>query len=356
MQDRKIRLGVVGLGYIAMQAHLPLLLKMRGLQVVALCDRDQQRLERAKDLFRVAAVYTDLAQMLEEQKLDIVDICTPPDTHKALCLEALNAGCNVMVEKPLTTNVADADLIINTAKEKRLALHVLHNQSYSPAHLKAKKILLQSGEIGEVLNVEVNMAFPFSKEWSDPSHWVNRIPGGPLGETAPHAAFLLLEFLDTNFVDEVQAVAANASGWPTFKADALKVIVKAGKRIGSFLISNAPISYMTTVIMGTKLTLFVDNYAQIIVKYPPVLGGTLARGRHVLSDMFQRSCCIVSAAAKVAAGQWRATGRFIGHKYLFQESLKEITGQGVYPVSLEKVREAVRILEIAFKQTGLLPE
>ncbi len=137
--------------------------------------------------------------MLEVQKLDVVDICTPPGNHRELCLEALNAGVNVMVEKPFTISVADADVVINAARQKHLALHVLRNQSYLPIYLKAKEIL-RSGEIGELLNVHVKMALPFEKEWLHPGNWASRIPGGPLGEVAPHVVMLFLEFLDTNSV------------------------------------------------------------------------------------------------------------------------------------------------------------
>jgi len=354
MKDRKIRLGVVGLGYIATQVHLPLLLKMPEVQVVALCDQEQQRLKSVCHSSRINNAYTDLAQMLQTQKLDVVDICTPPNTHKALCLEALDAGVNVIIEKPLTTSVADADSMISAAREKRLALHILHNQSYLPIYLKAKKIL-HSGEIGELLNVNVRMALPFEEAWLDPAHWTHRIPGGPLGEVAPHAAMLFLEFLDTNSVDEVHAVAANASGYPSLKADELIITVKAGNRIGSCCVSNAPVDGMTIDIEGTKLRLFVDGAAQIVVKYSPIGGSTLARGGRVLSDMLQRSRSIISASANVAIGRYRPRSP-LGQEYLFKESFKEITGQGVYPISLEKVREEVRILEIAFTQTGLLPE
>jgi predicted dehydrogenase len=354
MTSRKIRIAIIGVGRIAEEVHLPVLLKMPRVQVVAICDHDKQRLEKVRKLFGIEKGYTDLNTMIKEQKLDAVDICSPPGNHRELCLQAFNAGVNVIVEKPFVTTAADADLVISTAKQKNLALHVIHNQSYLPVYIKAKK-LLHSGELGEILNVHVKLALPFEEEWLNPDHWACRMPGGPLGEVAPHAVMLFLEFLDTNYVEEIHAVATNANGHTTIKADELIITAKAGKKIGSCCVSNQPAHRTTIDIMGSKVWAFVDGDSQVIVKYPAIGGrDTLARGKRVLSDIVQRSSAIFSAAANVAIGRYRPSAP-LGHKYLFNESFKEICGEGVYPISLEQVREKVRILEIAFKQTGLFP-
>jgi len=353
MNITKIKLGVVGLGYVATQTHLLLLQKMTDVQVVAICDRDPQRLEKARRLFRIEKGYTDMVTMLREQKLDVVVICTPPGSHKELCLQAFDVGVNVMVEKPFTTTVADADAVIDAAKRKNLHLHILHNQSYLPIYLKAKE-LLRSGKIGEVLNVHITMATPFNKEkaFLDPAHWTSLLPGGVLGEVVPHAAMLFLEFLDTNSVDEVYAVAVNSNGYSNLKADQMIMTVRTGNRIGSCCVTCAPACRTTIDIIGTKLWVCIDGEAQIIIKYPPA-NNFRERAARVVYDMSQRIGCIIPAAMNVALGRYRQT---LGQEYLFKESIKEIRGEGVYPITLEKVREAVRILEIAFKQTNLLPD
>jgi predicted dehydrogenase len=349
MLTEKIRLGIVGLGRIATEVHLPLLKNMKQIEVAAVCDSNAEQLEKARRLFGIERGYTDISRMLDEQNLKIVDICTPPGSHKDLCLAAFAAGVNVMVEKPFVTSVAEADTVIRAAGERKLALHVLHNQSYLPVYRKARKIL-KSGVLGDVLNVHVKMTLQFEKAWLRPDNWAGHIPGGPLGEVAPHAVLLFLEFLETDSVDSIQAVASNANNQAILKADELLISIKAGKKIGSCCVSNSPSARTTVDVIGSKLWLFVDGDSQIVVKYSPVKN-FYDRSTRVFSDILQRFSCIIPAAANLVSGRYRNT---LGQEFLFRASLKAIRGQDIYPVSLEMVREEVRILEAAFTQTGLL--
>lgn len=115
---KRLAIAVVGLGIG--RHHLKGYQELPGqYEIKAVCDLKQDELERAKTDFGVAHVFTDYAELLRAPGLDIVDICTPPNTHRALIEQALAAGLHVICEKPLTGSLADLDAIERAAKKAR---------------------------------------------------------------------------------------------------------------------------------------------------------------------------------------------------------------------------------------------
>jgi predicted dehydrogenase len=94
-----IRIGVVGVGAIAQIAHIPVLAKMRGAQLVALCDNDRPKARSLADRFGVPDVFTDIEDLLEFDELDAVIISTPNHLHEPHVLSALQAGVHVLCER-----------------------------------------------------------------------------------------------------------------------------------------------------------------------------------------------------------------------------------------------------------------
>ena len=91
-----IRLAVVGTGAIAQMAHLPVLAKMRGARVVALCDVDRAKARALADRFEVPDVYVDLQDLFESAELDAVIFSVPSHLHEPYVLEAIAAGIDVL--------------------------------------------------------------------------------------------------------------------------------------------------------------------------------------------------------------------------------------------------------------------
>lgn len=345
-----IRLGVVGLGGIATSNHLQIWPKMKDeVQIVALCDIAKEKLEKASKQFRVKKLYADIVEMLENENIDAIDICTPPNTHRDLCLKAFRAGINCIVEKPLATTVATTDELIKSARDNKVNLFVIHNYSFLPVLRKAKD-LVHSGELGDVLQVDVKLSLP--EEFSSLSNWAHNLPGGFLGEIAPHPCYILVEFLN-NDIKDVKAQMIKRSSNKFIVGDELGVLVRTENAIGSFSVSlNSPTRRMIINLIGSKLWVFVDAEAQVLVKYPPVTGSRAVfhRGMRAMSDIFQRINCLAGVSFNVITG--RQTPLFEGHKYLFSQAIKVLRGQGTYPVSLDMVRREAEILEIAFSQVG----
>ena len=101
MSRESLKVGLVGCGFIAQSAHIPSLLKCRGAELVAVCDRNEELASSVTTRFKVNKHYADLGDMLSKERLDMVEICTSINTHAPLCIQAMEAGCHVLVEKPI---------------------------------------------------------------------------------------------------------------------------------------------------------------------------------------------------------------------------------------------------------------
>src|SRR4030042_206900 len=98
---RPLRVGIVGCGFIAQTQHIPSLLKIKDVEIAAICDMNEDLAKRVAERFHIDRYYTDFSEMLERERVKMVDICTSPQTHVALSLQAMKGGCHVLMEKPI---------------------------------------------------------------------------------------------------------------------------------------------------------------------------------------------------------------------------------------------------------------
>ena len=118
------RVAILGLGDAAQRIHLPACTLLPEVEVVGACDPDKDRRKRVGELFGIRALYADARTLLEQEKPDITIVATPPDSHRDLCLLALESGSHVLCEKPFVRSVTEADEIIAVAERGGLALFV----------------------------------------------------------------------------------------------------------------------------------------------------------------------------------------------------------------------------------------
>lgn len=124
-----------------------------------MCDLDTKRLETLGRRYPSAQTTTDCQQLFSDPQLDAVVIATPVSTHFNFARAALEAGKHVLVEKPFTANVAEAEELIELAERNGLTLMVDHTFIYTGAVQKIKEIV-KSGELGELLyfdSVRINL-------------------------------------------------------------------------------------------------------------------------------------------------------------------------------------------------------
>ena len=147
---KKWRVGIIGIGGIFKGSHIWEYLEDERLEVVALCDIIEERATEIRDkYFPNAAVYTDFRELLKDETIDSVDICTPNYLHSIIAVAAFEAGKHVFCEKPDAVNVEEV-LKMNRAAEKAgKTLMIMRNNRFSPASQYAKKYI-ESGAMGDI--------------------------------------------------------------------------------------------------------------------------------------------------------------------------------------------------------------
>jgi predicted dehydrogenase len=124
-----------------------------------MCDLDAKRLETLARRYPSAETTTDYRQLLSDSNLEAVVIATPVSTHFNFAREALLAGKHVLIEKPFTASVAEAEQLIELAENSKLTLMVDHTFIYTGAVRKIKEVV-ESGELGELLyfdSIRINL-------------------------------------------------------------------------------------------------------------------------------------------------------------------------------------------------------
>ncbi|MDR3032223.1 MAG: Gfo/Idh/MocA family oxidoreductase [Kitasatospora sp.] len=146
--DRRIGLAVVGAGYwgpnLVRNAQQTAALRLHWL-----CDLDEQRSRKVLGEYSTVASTTSYEQVLADERVRAVAIATPAGAHHALARAALEAGKHVLVEKPITTTVAEAADLVALAEERGLVLMCDHTFCYTPVVRRIRE-LVHGGEIGDV--------------------------------------------------------------------------------------------------------------------------------------------------------------------------------------------------------------
>jgi predicted dehydrogenase len=154
-----LRVGVVGCGNVALNFHVPAYQALPDrFELVGLADPTPERLElgRGKAGLAPDQGHLDAAALLARDDVDVVDICTPQHLHRDLVVAAAAAGKHVISEKPIAAVPADAAAMVAAAKDAGVVLAVMHNYLFFP-EIVALRQLIESGELGEVRTVTVNM-------------------------------------------------------------------------------------------------------------------------------------------------------------------------------------------------------
>lgn len=112
----KLRVAVIGNGVFTI-AHAPAWQKIDAAEIVANCDIDLAAAERASELFPGSQSFDDVDAIFRDVDFDIVDICTPHDSHVPLAIKALEAGKHVIVEKPIALTLEDAATLVDAANQ-----------------------------------------------------------------------------------------------------------------------------------------------------------------------------------------------------------------------------------------------
>jgi len=218
------------------------------LDMLALCEMDRGRAEKFGLRFPGIPTSDDFDALLADPRVDAVCVATPPRTHYSLVRRALEAGKHVLVEKPLATTVADAEALVELARERGLVLMPGHTFLYSPPVTKVHE-LIESGQLGEVY-------FATSSRMNLGLYQAD----GVVCDLAPHDLSILLHWLDR------RVASVSASGCSVFNPGVaetafLTLRFEDGPSANVQVSWLAPRKVRQMIVVGSKLMVQYDDTA-----------------------------------------------------------------------------------------------
>ncbi len=269
-----LKIGVIGCGSIAQHRHLPEYSWNKNVEIVAVCDINEERaLEIGKKYD--AKAYTDYTELLADEEIDAVSVCTPNYLHAPISVAALNAGKHVLCEKPMATSSEEADQMIEAAEKSGKKLMIGHNQRFVKSHQKARE-LIKSGEIGKLYSFRSAFGHGGPEQWSvdGKESWFfqkEKAFIGAMGDLGVHKTDLLRYILGEEFVEVGAFVETNAKDFADVDDNAVCVLKTESGVIGTLAASWAYTSKEdnSTVIYGEKAILRLEDHPQysLIVQY-----------------------------------------------------------------------------------------
>ena len=193
--DKKIRVCIIGCGVISGN-HIPSLLRLKNVEIVALCDVKTEKAEARKKQFALSCpIYTDYQTMLDEIRPDSIHVLTPHYLHTEMTLEALKRNVNVLLEKPVCIKPEDMEILIKAEKDSEARVCVSFQTRYNESvRLALDKASADGGVNSAFATVVWNRSDDYYAQDSWRGKWSTE-GGGALINQAIHTIDLLCLFL-----------------------------------------------------------------------------------------------------------------------------------------------------------------
>ncbi len=181
---KKVRVGLCGLGEIG-QFHLQSVLDSEDAELAAVCELDREL--AGNSVGDGVAIYTEITAMLAGEELDVVDICLPHHLHQPIAIESLEAGCDVILEKPMAADLEGCDAIADAARASGRRVGLSYNQVFFAPHRRLADLLAE-GLLGDLrsLYLRLWMGGKYGG-WREDS---SQVGGGLLMDAGVHRVYM----------------------------------------------------------------------------------------------------------------------------------------------------------------------
>ena len=331
-----MKVAILGCGAIA-KAHIEPL-KRLDVEVVAVCDPDEEASAGVAARFGIPRRYSEAAELLDRERPDVVHVIAPPQAHRDLAVQAMEAGCHVLVEKPMAVNAAEAEEMIEAARRCDKTLGVCHTMLFDPAVTRVRE-LAASGELGEVTGVETRINFHQAEvQRTASSDWITDLRGGVINEIGAHPIYLHREFLGDVTVSAALSKAAD----PTSPLVEFRALLEGESGMGTAALSFAGRPRQNVMrVYGTKMGVYVDILDHVVVKMGrDSVGGNLSRTLVNLDLGARLAGRAVTATASGLRKPWMR-----GHDKLIQAHYAALRDGADPPVTGEDGRAVVAVLD-----------
>lgn len=215
-----LKFAIIGCGRIA-HRHAEHIQKYA--QLVAVCDIKETRAKEFSEKYHVK-YYLDIDELLSNNEIDIVSVCTPNGLHKEHTVKSIKSGCHVLVEKPMALSVKDCELMIKTAENYNKRLFVVKQNRFNPP-IEAVKKLIDENKLGQIFSVQLNCFWNRNNDYYQDSDWkgTKKLDGGTLFTQFSH--FIDILYWLFGDVLEIEAYFQNRNHIGTIEFEDTGVII-----------------------------------------------------------------------------------------------------------------------------------
>lgn len=333
----ELAVGVVGCGVIS-EAHLAAWQRTPGFKLRGVIDTNREQATKRASQFSIPTIFERLEDLLAE--CDVVDVCTPPQSHAKIAQAAIERGRHLVMEKPMVTDVRDWDLIDAQARAKGTKIAVIHNLKFLQSVQQAKS-WVEEGRIGSIIRIQREFLTHATTDRMlvGEGHWSHSLPGGRWFETLPHELYLTHWFVGPLEVSGVTAICTPAAphGAP---ADEVAISMRGERAIGTIHFSaNCRENRRMFTLQGTEGRICVD----ILSDMATISRTTDSKLRRVLGRP-------IAEAGRVLATSAPDRGRYVArrlrkrsaHVEIIQSLGRHLQGQGEEPTPLAEIDYVVR--------------
>ncbi len=259
--NSQIGWGIVGCGWVARDYVAPGILAAPNAGLLALSDPDPSAMSAIATLSPGIAAHTDLDKFLQSPGLDAVYVATPNHLHRSLTESAARAGKHVLCEKPMATNIADAEAMVRTCRENGVQYGTAFDQRFQARHRKLKE-LAASGTLGTITAARVHYACWTPGDWVPPTQSAHdnwrvdpaRAGGGAFIDLAPHGLDLLQWIVGEPLVEVGCLLQRRVFEYPVDDGAALMGRFENGALLTMNVAYNCPDAFprRTLEVIGTK--------------------------------------------------------------------------------------------------------
>lgn len=257
MTQSTFKVGMVGAGNIC-EFHVAAVKKLApAVELIGVADLDGERAARNAAAWGTTA-FPDLAALIAAGA-NVIHVLTPPSSHAAIATAALEAGCHVLVEKPVAEDADQARALAALAAQKGLTISVNHSLLYDPQIVRALD-QVRSGALGEIVSVDILRGSEYPPYEGGPLPPWYRDAGYPFRDIGVHCLYLIQELLGP--IEDVEAEWRSLGGDPNLAFDEWRALVRCRRGLGQFQLTyNTRPLQSQLIIHGTKGVLRVDLFA-----------------------------------------------------------------------------------------------
>jgi predicted dehydrogenase len=357
-----LKVAIIGCGKIA-DSHAEQIQRISGCEMVGVCDREELMARQLFERFPIKACYSDVQQLLEKSRPDVVHITTPPQSHFELASQCLERGCHVYLEKPFTLNTAQAIELIRLAERLGLKLTVGNDPQFTHAAMRFRELVRQGYLGGDPVHMESYYCYELRGSYAgallgDKAHWVRRLPGMLLQNIISHGIVRIAEYLQ----DDHPTVIAH--GFPsrllqgmgeTEILDELRVIIAGSHGTTAYFTFSSQMrpSLHQFRLHGPANGLVLDDDEHSVIKLRGARYKSYAEkfvppldfaGQH-LGNLGRNLNLFMRRDFHMKAGM----------KHLIEAFYRSITDNGPLPISYREILLTSRIMDAIFEQISLKP-